>query len=69
MKVFVENIEPAWVRYTWEVEVPDDTPDDEMLGAAMAAIEGGDDFEISEPSIIGQIDGMDQEWKVTEVIR
>lgn len=64
MKVEVKNIDPCWVEYRLVVEIPDDTPPDEIEDVVMEALDGGDIEVLSGPDVIGTIDSMDQEYEV-----
>ena len=64
MKVYIKNIEPAWVKYGLVVEIPDEHTDAEVEEAALQKVHDGD-FEVAwGPEVIDQIDGMDQEFEV-----
>jgi hypothetical protein len=74
--VFIKNTEPCWVEYGFEVEVPDGLSDEESKERAMELLHDNREHlgvstvkVTSGPEVQGQIDGMDQEFEVTEVVR
>lgn len=73
MKVHIKNIEPAWVSYGLTVEIDDSIAagmsDDEIRDLALERIDKSDYTVVSGPEVKSQIDGMDQEFEVTEIER
>jgi hypothetical protein len=71
--VLIKNTDPCWVVYTFEVTVPDGLSDDEAKTFALNAVWGDEALEtrikVSDPDVRGQIEGMDQEFEATEVVR
>ena len=62
--VYIKNIDPCWVEYRFEVDIPADTPADEIEAVAMREIEEGKVHPVWGPEVMGTIDGMDNEYTI-----
>jgi hypothetical protein len=71
MKVIVKNLEPMWVQYDLEVDVPDELSDDEAKEVAMERVyaDAKGVKVTSGPEVKDTIFGMDQSYEVMEVLR
>jgi hypothetical protein len=71
MKVYIKNVEPAWVHYGLSVQIDASTAagmsDEDPRSYALAKCHEGEVEVEWGPEVKTQIDGMDQEFEVTEV--
>lgn len=67
--VHIKNVEPCWVHYGFEVEVPDGLSDEEAKERALEVLHEGYGLMTYGPEVKEAIDGMDQQFEVTDVVR
>jgi hypothetical protein len=71
MKVYIKNTEPAWVQYGLSVEIDGamatSVSDDDIRRYALDKCYEGEYEVESGPDVKTQIEGMDQEFEVTQV--
>lgn len=65
MKVYITNTEAVWQEFGFEVELPDDTPHDQVAELALEKYHEGDAEMTWGPDTEGNVEGVDQEHEVT----
>ena len=67
MILHIKNTEPVWVEYGLFVEIPDDTPEDQITDVMHEKL-GAGEFSISYgPEIKGRVEPLDEEFEITEI--
>lgn len=68
MRVFVKNIEPAWIKYGLVVTIPDETSEEDFEEAVLEECYSGRyDVEWG-PEFVAAVSGLDQEFVIGEVV-